>query len=474
MTETVLELTDQQRFDWLRLRLTRGIGPISFRAVLNRYGSAAAGLDAIERGDLSGTRKGGALQAAREADTQAVWSATDAAGLRLVAPREAGYPRLLRQIPAAPPLLWIKSSLPLADLTPAHNPPHIAIVGARNCSAIGSKYASDLANELGQAGAIIVSGMARGIDGAAHHASINTGTIAVLAGGADVVFPPEHAKLHAAISERGVVISEQPPGAAPQARHFPKRNRIVSGISHAVLVIEAAARSGTLITARFALEQGREVFAVPGHPSDPRTGGTNRLLQDGAHLLTDTQDVLRVLAPIMAGPRQASWLDDTQAGGAPPFGRANANQQTGEQAQFAETPTDGLEDYQADLSTGFKDVHAERELTADGHTWVAGARLTNADIAPIEAHPPIDPSGSDITGTVTLAPDVAEPFSAVDHVEAALAAAPISADELARHCCLPIAAVHAAMAQLELAGRAVRTDAGLFCLPASGGPADGK
>jgi DNA processing protein len=193
----------------------------------------------------------------------------------------------------APPLISVRGPIEVLKL------PGVAIVGSRNASAAGAKFASHIARELGEAGFVTVSGLARGIDAAAHRATTESGTVAVLAGGQDCIYPPEHADLLDQILERGAAISEMPFGWEPRARDFPRRNRLISGLSLGVVVIEAARRSGSLITARLALEQGREVFAVPGSPLDPRCEGTNGLLKQGATLVTETNDVLAVLGPIL-------------------------------------------------------------------------------------------------------------------------------------------------------------------------------
>jgi DNA processing protein len=188
--------------------------------------------------------------------------------------------------------------------------PTVAIVGSRQASAAGIKMARDLANDLGRAGIVVVSGLARGIDAAAHQASLATGTVAVLAGGLDIIYPPENAALHEAIAERGCLLTELPPGFQPRAQDFPRRNRLISGISQGVVVVEAARRSGTLITARFAAEQGREVFAIPGHPLDPRAEGTNQLLKDGATFTTSADDIIQSLNPLAGAaqrPTQAAF-----------------------------------------------------------------------------------------------------------------------------------------------------------------------
>jgi DNA processing protein len=285
-------LTDEQRIDWLRLIRSENIGPLTFRALVNRFGGAAAALEALP--DLY--RKGGRASARicpRE-EAEAAIAAAAAIGARFIAIGEAGYPALLRQIERAPILLCVKGDTALTERT------CLAVVGARNASALGMRFTRDLAGEIGRAGVTIVSGLARGIDTAAHEAALATGTVAVLAGGIDVVYPPENAKLHTAISERGLLISEHVPGTIPLARHFPQRNRIIAGLSLGVVVMEAALRSGSLITARLAAEQGREVFAVPGSPLDTRAAGCNRLIQDGAQLVASVDDVLRGLDELKA------------------------------------------------------------------------------------------------------------------------------------------------------------------------------
>ena len=214
------------------------------------------------------------------------------AGARLIARGMASYPRALIDLSDAPPLLW---ALGRTDLLAT---PSVALVGARNASSLGTRMARGLAGELGAAGLTVVSGLARGIDAAAHIASLDTGTVAVMAGGVDVVYPAENAVLAQEIADKGLRISEQPMGLQPQARHFPRRNRLISGLAHAVVVVEAAARSGSLITAKDALDQGREVMAVPGHPFDARAAGCNMLIRDGAILVRNARDVLEALAPL--------------------------------------------------------------------------------------------------------------------------------------------------------------------------------
>ena len=283
-----LTLTHAQRRDWLRLSLSENIGPVTFRQLIERFGDASTAIAALP--ELS--RRGGLSRPLRlygEEEAEADLERGEALGARAVAAGEKHYPELLRHIDASPPALWIKGKAELTNISA------VAIVGARNASALGFKFARRLASEIGQAGHLIVSGLARGIDTAAHEAALATGTIAVLAGGLDSVYPPENGKLQAEIGERGLLVSEMKPGTIPRAELFPRRNRIISGMSRATIVVEAALRSGSLITARLAAEQGREVFAVPGSPLDPRAEGTNKLIREGATLAASSADILETL-----------------------------------------------------------------------------------------------------------------------------------------------------------------------------------
>ncbi len=290
-----LRLTDSQRLDWLRLFRSENVGPRTFRSLVNHCGGAGAALAALP--DLA--RRGGASRALRvcaREDAEREMAAALRIGARFVALGEADYPAYLHTVEDAPPLLAVRGN---ADVLRA---PLIAMVGSRNASAAGVKMADRLARELGAAGFGVVSGLARGIDAAAHRASLATGTVAVLAGGQDRIYPPEHASLVDALLESGAAISEMPFGWEPRARDFPRRNRLISGVSLGVVVIEAAKKSGSLITARMALEQNREVFAVPGSPLDPRAEGANGLLKQGAVLVTEVEDIVGVLRPIIGHP----------------------------------------------------------------------------------------------------------------------------------------------------------------------------
>lgn len=288
------QLNHHQRIAWLRLIRSENVGPATFRALVNEFGGAEAAIDALPLLSRRGGRSDIRLCTAAEAEAEL--AAADRLGASLVAVREPGYPPALAQVDAPPPLLYAKGRLDLANI------PIVAIVGARNGSAVGQKFTRQIATELALEGFVIASGLARGIDTAAHMAALEHGTIAVLAGGIDIVYPPENAELQHAIGERGLLISERSPGFSPRGKDFPRRNRLISGISLGVVVIEAAERSGSLITARFAGEQGREVFAVPGSPLDPRAAGTNNLLKQGACLVTSVRDILETLAPILGRP----------------------------------------------------------------------------------------------------------------------------------------------------------------------------
>jgi DNA processing protein len=285
-------LTDEQRLDWLRLIRSDNVGPRTFRTLLNHYGGAKAALDVLP--ELA--RRGGAKSLARpftRQDAEREIEASRKLGITLIALGEPDYPARLRMIDDAPPLIGVRGR------TAAMTSNMIALVGSRNASAAGVKFAERIARELGEAGFTIASGLARGIDAAAHRASLASGTVAVLAGGHDRIYPAEHVPLLEAILPAGAGISEMPLGWEPRGRDFPRRNRLISGLALGVVIVEAARRSGSLITARMALEQGREVFAVPGSPLDPRAEGTNSLLKQGATLVTEAADVLSVIRPIL-------------------------------------------------------------------------------------------------------------------------------------------------------------------------------
>ncbi len=303
-------MTPQDRIDRLRLIRTPTIGPVTYFQLLARFGSASAALRAIP--DLA--RRGGG-QPPRLADPAAVeqeMARVEALGARYLFAGEPLYPALLCEIDNAPPVLIVRGRLELLDR------PAVAIVGARNASAAACRFARGLALDLAADGMIVVSGLARGIDTAAHMGSVDEATAGVIASGIDIAFPPENAELQERVATDGVLIAEQPPGREPLARHFPFRNRIIAGMALGTVVIEAAPRSGSLITARLATEAGREVMAVPGSPLDPRAQGCNGLIRDGATLVQSAADVAEAIRPLggrVEQPRRP-WLHDAPVGDA--------------------------------------------------------------------------------------------------------------------------------------------------------------
>jgi DNA processing protein len=283
-----------------RLRLVRspGIGPITYRQLMARFGDAGAALAAVP--DLARRGGGRAPSLFNRADAEREIARVEALGARYLIIGQGLYPRLLAEMDDAPPLLMAKGQLALLERMA------VAIVGARNASAAACRFARGLAHGLGQQGAVVVSGLARGIDSAAHDGAFDSGTIAIVAGGIDIFYPPENKGRQEAISERGLVLAEMPPGTEPHAGHFPNRNRIIAGISLGTVVVEAAPRSGSLITARLSAEAGREVMAVPGSPLDPRAQGCNQLIRDGATLVQSAADVMEAIRPfegkVASGP----------------------------------------------------------------------------------------------------------------------------------------------------------------------------
>jgi DNA processing protein len=297
---------DQELIDWVRLARTDSVGPVTFAHLIARYGSASAALSALP--NLA--RRGGRVAPLNLLDARAAEAELAAGvsiGARVLTCGSAGYPRLLAVLDPPPPLIWVLGDL---DILTRRS---VAIVGARAASAAGQRFAFELAGALGEAGYGVVSGMARGIDTAAHRGSLHSGTTAVLAGGVDDIYPPENASLYDLLRVRGCVVSERPPGLKARAADFPRRNRLISGLALGVVVVEAELRSGSLITARLAGEQGRDVFAVPGSPGDPRSRGANDLIRQGAVLVEDVDDILRVLGgghQAVCAPRPEDWKGD--------------------------------------------------------------------------------------------------------------------------------------------------------------------
>jgi DNA processing protein len=281
-------LTPQARRDWLRLARSEGVGAVTFDQLIRRYAEPGRALEALPELARRGGRNGAPAIPSTD-EVEAELAAGEALGAQLICACEAGYPQALAALDPPPPVLWARGDVRLLDRS------IVAIVGARVASAAGQRFARGLAAELGQAGHVVASGMARGIDGAAHEGALEHGTIAVLGGGIDDIYPHEHRTLYHRLTEQGCVVAEHPPGRQAQARDFPRRNRIIAGLSRAVVVVEAELRSGSLITARLAAEQGRDVLAVPGSPLDPRARGANDLIRQGAALCEGVDDVLRAL-----------------------------------------------------------------------------------------------------------------------------------------------------------------------------------
>jgi DNA processing protein len=400
-------LSEAQRYDWLRLARCDQVGPRTFVALVNRFGGAGAALAALPDLIARGTTRAG-LKVATTADIDREIEAADRMGVRFVARGEPDYPPLLDTIDSAPPILAIRGD-PAVFARPA-----VAIVGARNASAGGLVLAERLARGVAEGGYVVVSGLARGIDARAHTAVLETGTIAVLPGGHDRPYPPEHAGLLDRLVERGAALSEMPFGWEPRGRDFPRRNRLVSGLALGTVVVEAARRSGSLITARFALEQGRDVFAVPGSPLDPRAEGPNDLLRDGAILCAGAEDILR---SVTRRP--------------PPQG----------------------------------ELVFESHAAADEPLW---DELDLADVAPVRApprgmaepDPPAAPPPAPLTGASGR-------DRAAERIVALLGPAPVSIDDLSRAAQLPPADLRGLLVELELAGRLARHGGDLISLPQS-------
>jgi DNA processing protein len=289
-------LTDEL-VDRLRLVRTTGIGPVTFRQLIRRFGSAAAALNAVP--DLARRGGGKPPRLWDRAEAEREIRRVEKLGARYLTLGQGLYPRLLAELEDAPPLLIARGNLNLLDRMA------VAIVGARNASAAACRLARGLTHDLGQHDLAVVSGLARGIDSAAHDGALESGTIGVIAGGIDIFYPPENEQRQRAMFERGLVLAEMPLGTEPRARHFPYRNRIIAGISAGTVVVEAAPRSGSLITARLAAEAGREVMAVPGSPLDPRAQGCNQLIRDGATLVQNANDIIEELRPMEARVRSA-------------------------------------------------------------------------------------------------------------------------------------------------------------------------
>ncbi len=309
--KTQSNLSEDEKIDWLRLARTDNVGPVTFYRLIEAYGSAKRALEVLPELSKRGGGKKTLIPASERQAEQEYKALTKIKG-RLITAACEDYPLALAATSDAPPVISVLGNPALMARS------CIAMVGARNASLNGRKFAEKLARELGAAGQVVVSGLARGIDTAAHHGALQTGTIAVVAGGIDIIYPEENAGLYDRIKENGLIVAESPLGQKPFAQSFPRRNRIVSGLSKGVIVVEATMRSGSLITARLAGEQGRDVYAVPGHPLDPRAQGPNHLIREGATLVQSAADVLEMLRPIdarMLREPGRGWVHDSDAFG---------------------------------------------------------------------------------------------------------------------------------------------------------------
>ncbi len=388
------DLADAEKLDWLRLIRSENVGPRTFKTLLDRYKTAGAALKALPGLARKATSR--SITVCSLADAEAEWNRARKLNIRFVALCEPAYPEALRAIDAPPPILAVAGRLDVLAR------PVVAIVGSRNASATGLVFTERVARGIAEAGYVVASGLARGIDVKAHMASLETGTIAVLAGGHDHIYPAEHEGLARRICEKGALISEMPIGWEPRAREFPRRNRIVAGLSLGVVVVEASRRSGSLITARFANEQGREVFAVPGSPLDARAEGTNDLIRQGATLCTSAADVVAALAPRLDAPDRLA------------------------EAMLPAAPSEPLWE--------------ELDLFGEADRDAAVA----ASAAPVFAEEtPESPLGT--TGPAGL-------------IAALIGASPITVDELIRICGLAPRLVQAALVELELDGVVIRHD----------------
>ena len=430
--------TEDDRVSWLRLLRSRRVGPATFYRLMAEQGSAAAALDALP----------GIAQAAGVADyrpcpeavARAEMRTAHGAGARLLTVADPDYPPLLCQIEDAPPLLWAMGDMALLSA------PAIAMVGARNASSLGLRMARGLAADLGRAGQVVVSGLARGIDAAAHAAAHDqSGTIAVMAGGVDVLYPPENATLaRAMLDGGGLLLSEQPMGTRPQARHFPRRNRLISGLCRALVVVEAAAKSGSLITARSALDQGREVLAVPGHPFDARAAGCNMLIRDGARLVRCADDVIEAL-PACA---------PTAAAGAAATATATAAATAGAAVSPARRPA----------PAGTADAADNRPPPVPPDAPLAGAAPPSPSA--VSSRSQVSRAANPVAATPAAAPRPARGLREAAALHARildrLGPSPLAEDQLIRDLGRPAHEVAPALLDLELDRRILRQTGGLL------------
>lgn len=453
----VTTLSDQDRRDWLALARTRGLGPVNFHRLMARFSTPGEALSALP---LLSRRAGKSppLTPPDPADIDRELNQIEQLGARLITCVDRDFPERLLQISPPPPVITAHGP---GDLSP---PLCVAIVGSRAASAIGRRFANDLAEALGTAGVTIVSGLAIGIDGAAHQASLATGSIAVVAGGLDVIYPPEHTQLHAQLTARGAVISERALGLNPTNRDFPRRNRLISGLADAVVVVEASRRSGSLITARFAGEQGRDVLAVPGHPADPRAAGTNYLLKNGAGLVETPDDVLEALA----------WLRRSLPSPASPPVPPGTDPPPMAQTEHAAAPKpavapphtllfddDPVFDDEPGEPTGKDRTGGQPSPPCPAPPYTttsATACATSPPSPPARAHDKHDPHGGDRAAHATVCSgdegaDDHDSGAVLDQILELVSATPTHRDEIIRASGLEAQTVAAVLMELELLGK---------------------
>mgnify|MGYP005844082487 CR=1 FL=1 len=450
-----------EMIDWLRLIRSRRVGPTTFWRLLAEHGTVAAALAALPEV----ARAAGVVDytPCAEGVARAEIRAGQAAGARLVHAGMAAYPQALRDLPDAPPVLWA-----LGD-TGLLNRPMVALVGARNASSLGLRMARKLAAGLAGAGYVVVSGLARGIDAAAHEAALTAGgTVAVQAGGIDVIYPPGHDKLSSDIARRGLCLSEMPPGVQPLARHFPMRNRLISGLCRAVVVVEAAARSGSLITARDALDQGREVLVVPGHPLDARAAGCNLLIREGATLVRGVEDILEVLGRSAEGGVTPPLINDLHVAKTgddrPMLPDASPGEPTGERVgRIRKGPPEHSRNIPDRAAGG-------RPATPRAKGETARNPTQNNKVTPVQPDDKSTTAGSQILGASQANntrqrrgdPNLKKTASLHSRILERLGPSPLAEDQLIRDLDLPAASVAPELVTLELDGRIERQAGGLL------------
>ncbi len=451
--------TEEDRLSWLRLIRSRRVGPGTFWRLMAEYGNAIAALEALP-----------AIARTAGVDDYTPCSIDDAKR-EFAAARRAGawplflggpdYPAALAAINGAPPLLWARGQRNLLAQ------PMVAMVGARNASSLGARMARKLAEGLGWHGFTIVSGLARGIDTAVHGAALQTGTVAVMAGGVDVIYPAENAALAASIADQGLLLSEQPIGMQPQARHFPRRNRIVSGLAQAVVVIEAAEGSGSLITAREALEQGREVLAVPGHPLDARAAGCNHLIRQGAVLVRSAADIIESMQASPATARATQT--ETRHGDAKPRAtHATRGKPAASVVEPAGAPAKEAAMQPEGFAAGCRTAGLSAVKSAPRRPRRAEATGQRADhdtTTPLRSAPActVKSAKAHADGNAGSGSQAATDMVTLNRlILDRLSAAPLAEDQLIRDLALPVATVAPALLFLELDRRIERQPGGFL------------